>query len=122
MKHEDVQFKVIEEKRIVIAKINYISEDAIRIFNDKFLAHATSDLWVNAEWGDQKFYMPNSLKAVARCLPDDEFSVEEGKKIALKKLTEKYNNSLDRHLKHIYKAFYKCLDNMEGYLKAHKVM
>ena len=87
------------------------------------MTHATSDIIVAPMCDDsQKFMMPYAMKAVARCIPEDEFSVEEGKKIALKKLTEKYNNSLDRHLKHIYNTFYKCLDNMEGYLKVHKVM
>lgn len=122
MKHENVEFKVIEDKRIVVAKISDISGDAIEAFNNKFLPHATSKLWMSAAWSDQEFYMPISLKVVARCHPDDEFDVEKGKSIALKKLTEKYNNSLDRHLKHIYNALYKCLDNMEDYLKAHKVM
>ena len=122
MKNENVEFKVIEDKRVVIATIKNIQNDAVNAFNDKFVAHATSSLWIGANWCDQKFMMPYALKAVARCLPEDEFSVEEGKKVALKKLTEKYNNSLDRHLKHIYDAFYKCLDNMEGYLKTHKVM
>ena len=121
MKNENVEFKVIEDKRVVIATIKGIAFDAIHVFNDKFMAHATSSLRVSSYY-DQKFMMPYSLKAVARCLPDDNFDVEEGKKIALKKLTEKYNNSLDRHLKHIYDSFDKCLDNMENYLKAHKVM
>lgn len=121
MKHDYVKYNVIEDKRIVVAQISGIQYDAINVFNEKFMAHATSKLEMNA-WRDQKFFMPKSMKAVARCIPEDEFSVEEGKRIALKKLSEKYNNSLDRHLGHIAKAMQKCLDNMNEYLKTHKVI
>ena len=122
MKTENVEYKVIEDKRIVVASIKGISNDAIHVFNDKFLAHATSDLNIEAYWPNQKFFMPYSMKAVARCIPGDEFSVEKGKQIALKKLSEKYNSSLDRHLAHIYKSLNKCLNNMSFYLEKHKVI
>ena len=122
MKTENVEYKVIKDKRIVVASIKDIQYDAIHVFNDKFLAHATSHLYLNANWGNQKFMMPYSMKAVARCMPDDPFSVEKGKQIALKKLSEKYNSSLDRHLANIYKSLGKCLDNMNTYLKKHKVI
>ena len=62
------------------------------------------------------------MKSVARCIPDDEFSVEKGKQIARKKLTEKYNRSLDRHIGHIAKAMKKSLEKSEAYLKEHKVI
>lgn len=117
-----VNFKVIEDKRVVVATIKCIEYDAINEFNRKFLAHSTSDVVIRAVEYDEKFIMPYSLKAVARCCPDDEFSVEEGKKIALKKLTEKYNSSLDKHLKHISDAMKKCIDNMDVYLKRHKMI
>lgn len=125
MKHENVEYKVIEDKGIVIATIHGIRFDAINVFNQKFFAHATSSLMVDHTWyGDynQKFFMPNSLKAVARCCPSDEFDVEKGKQIALKKLSEKYNQSLDRHLKHMNVALHKCLDKMDDYLKEHKMI
>lgn len=125
MKHDNVEYKVIEDKRIVVAQISNIKYDAINEFSDRFVAHATSSFCVTPTWNfkyDQKFVMPNSMKAVARCIPEDEFSVEKGKQIALKKLSEKYNNSLDRHLAHISKAMRKCLDNMDIYLKKHKMV
>lgn len=121
MKHEKVEFKVIEDKQIVVAMIKDIQYDAVHAFNNKFLPHANSDMYMNCFY-NEKFFMPHALKAVARCHPDDEFSVEKGKQIALKKLTEKYNASLDRHLGHIYKHLDKCLDNMAIYLAAHKVI
>lgn len=121
MKHDNVEYKVIEDKRIVVATIKDIQYDAMYVFNDKFMAHATSDIEVGM-WPNQKFMMPYSMKAVARCDPNDEFSVEKGKQIALKKLSEKYNQSLDRHLVHISKAMKKCLDNMDVYLEKHKMI
>ena len=122
MKIENVEYKVIEDKRIVVATIKDIRHDAINTFNEKFLAHATSRICLYTSWFDQKFLMPYSMKAVARCMPNDPFSVEEGKKVALKKLSEKYNRSLDRHLLHISKAMKKCLDNMDVYFTKHKMI
>lgn len=125
MNNNNVEFKVIEDQRVVVATIKGITFDAINVFNNKFMAHATSSLILEDAWSktrNQKFYMPYSMKAVARCIPDDEFSVEKGKQIALKKLTEKYNNSLDRHLKHISDSMKKCIDNMDVYLKRHKMI
>lgn len=125
MNNNRVEFKVIEEQRVVVATIKGTTYDAINVFNSKFLAHATSSLVIDDMWvknRNQKFFMPHSMKAVARCIPEDEFSVEKGKQIALKKLSEKYNKSLDRHLKHIHDDMKKCLDNMEVYLKRHKMI
>ena len=122
MKIENVEYKVIEDKRVVVASIRGISFDAINVFNNKFLAHATSHLDLVSAWDNQKFMMPYSMKAIARCIPDDEFSVEKGKQIALKKLSEKYNRSLDRHLMHIANAMKKCLDNMDVYFTKHKMI
>lgn len=122
MKHTNIEYKVIEDKRIVIATIKDIAYDPMNVFNQKFMAHSTSDIMLLGGYDNQKFMMPHSMKAVARCIPDDEFSVEKGKQIARKKLTEKYNRSLDRHIAHIAKAMKKSLDKTEVYLKAHKVI
>lgn len=121
MKHDNVEYKVIEDKGIVVATIRCIGFDPIHVFNEKFMAHSTSCLKIDTYY-NQKFMMPYSMKAVARCNPEDEFSVEKGKEIALKKLSEKYNHSLDRHLKHIYDAMHKCLDNMDRYLEEHNMI
>lgn len=122
MKLENVEFKVIPEHRIVVAQISGIRYDAIETFNYKFLPHAASGFLVNSYFchGDQRFYMPYSLKAVARCHPDDVFDVEKGKKIALDKLIDKYHISLDKHLMNIRKAMNRCLDNMDIYFEKHK--
>lgn len=123
MKHTNVEYKVIEDKRIVIATIRGIAYDPIDVFNTKFMAHSTSDIAIGTTYNyNQKFLMPYSMKAVARCIPDDEFSVEKGKQIALKKLSEKYNRSLDRHLAHIAQAMQKSMDKMNAYLETHKMV
>lgn len=116
MKLDNVKYKVIEDMRIVIATIKGIKSDAVRTFNNRFLAHSTSDIEINC-WDNQRFMMPYSMKAVARCSPEDEFDVEKGKKIALKKLSEKYNRSLDKHLLNIFLEFVGCLDNMDEYFQ-----
>lgn len=116
-----VEYKVMPEHRVVIATIRNITYDPEHIFNDKFMPHASSKMYMNLIY-NQKFCMPDALKAVARCHPEDEFDAEKGKAIALNKLVEKYNESLDRHLYHIATSMRKCLDNMDTYLKKHKVI
>ena len=119
MENSRVEYKVIPEQRIVIAKINNIEDDAINFFNKKFLANITSSIHVTNNWykDDEKFIMPRSLKCVARCHPDDVFDEEVGKRIALKKLSEKYNRCLDKHLAHFLVSFDKTLKIMDKYFE-----
>lgn len=122
MNIDRVEFKVDPANRVVIATIRDIGYDAVKCFDYKFLPHAANNFSFFSSGNNQKFFMPCSLKAVAHCHPEDKFDAEIGKKIALNKLVEKYNNSLDKHLRNIYFAMNKCLDNMNIYLKKHKVI
>jgi hydroxymethylpyrimidine pyrophosphatase-like HAD family hydrolase len=116
MNHNRVEYKVIPENRVVIATIKNTSGDALREFNKKFLSNATADLMLMAHTSE-KFRMKNSYKSVARCHPEDVFDENKGKAIALKKLSEKYNKSLDKRLAHIMVAFDKTLETMDKYFE-----
>ena len=109
MNHNRVTYKVIPEHRVVIAEINNTSSDAVREFNEKYLAHSTSSLWINVWHDDERFYMPHAFKAVARCHPDDEFDIEKGKRIALDRLADKYTKSLNKHLNNFIRALDEAL-------------
>lgn len=112
-----VEYKVIPEHRIVVAEIRGTSYDALDMFNDKFLACASSApyLWLNKQ--DEKFLMPWRMKAVAHCHPDDVFDEKKGKEIALKKLSEKYNRSLNKHLFNILHCLDVTLKRMDKYFE-----
>jgi hypothetical protein len=109
MNHNRVTYKVIPEHRVVIAEIDSTDFDALREFNDKYLAHSTSALRLRVDKYDEKFLMPHSFKAVARCHPEDEFDIEKGKRIALDRLADKYTNSLNRHLNNYIRAIDEAL-------------
>lgn len=117
MDNTRVEYKVIPEKGIVIAKIGGTYWDAMEAFNRKFLSTSTSSLEINNFGRDEKFCMPYMFKAVARCHPEDIFDEEKGKRIALNKLSEKYNRSLDKHLANIMLALDKTLKNMDHYFE-----
>ena len=120
MDNTRVEYKVIPEKRIVIANIYGTEHDAIDIFNGKFFANTTSALSIVREYWNHdngRFTMPRSFKAVARCHPEDVFDEEKGKKIALNKLSEKYNRSLDKHLANIMLVLDRTLKTMDHYFE-----
>lgn len=121
MNINNIEYKVLEDKRIVIATIRAITFDPIMFFRKKFLSHATASLDM-LTFSDQKFCMPYTMRAIAKCDPNDEFDVEKGKAIARKKLVEKYNLSMDKHMLHYRNAMKKCLDHMDAYLKKHKMI
>ena len=116
-----IEYKVIEDKGIVVATIRNIEWDPSWFFNTHFLAHASASFQM-LTFFDQKFCMPYSMKAVAKCHPNDQFDVEKGKAIARKKLINNYNASIDRHITHYRKALQKCMDEMDIYLKKHKMI
>lgn len=117
-----VKYTVIEEKGIVKATIDSCTFDAVQVFNQKFMEHSTSSLYLSwFDLSDSKFMMPHSFSVVAKLHPEDKWNEEEGKRIALRKLATKYNHSLDKHLANIYKAMMKSMDKMHTYLVEHKM-
>lgn len=115
-----VEFQEIPSQGVVIARIKSTRYDAIDLINQKFIAHATSKILIEpASYGniDNRYLMPNSLKAVARCHPDDTYSFEEGKRIALNKLIDKYHSSLDNRFALFLTDMDKVLKNMDKYFE-----
>lgn len=122
MNAERVRFTVIEEKGIVKAEIFDCELDAIEAFDTKFMEHATSALALGI-WDDcdSRFAMPYKFSVVAKKHPDDEWDEATGRRVAMRKLANKYNSSLDKHLLNIYKAMTKSMDKMYTYLVEHKM-
>ena len=120
-----VTFKEIKDKGIVIAQIDAIEFDAFDKINS-FILCATSKVslgtrasyWVDGkDLKERKYFMPTSMKSIARCHPNDTYSYEKGKSIALKKLSEKYNRSLDRRVARFTRDMSKAVKCAEKYLE-----
>ena len=117
MNNNRVIFKVFPEHRIIKAEINDCMFDAINEFNHKFLAHSTSSLALSTFYcRGEKFIMPNTFSVVVRCHPDDEFDEEEGKRLALNRLADKYTKSLNKHLENILNAIDESLYELANHL------
>ena len=111
-----IEYTVIKDKGIVRASISDCCYDAFAEFDNKFLSPSTSHLILCASGYHEKFIMPYKFSAVAKLHPEDEWDEDVGKRIALKKLTERYNHSLDKHIKNMYNALFETLSKTEIYL------
>lgn len=118
MKNERVTYQVFSSG-VIKATIKDCRLDAINVLNDKFIAHSTSCLYVGANKFDDRYLMPYSFTAIAKCSPEDEFDVERGKQIALSRLSEKYEKSLNKRLARFMLNLDKSLQKMDEYFKTH---
>jgi hypothetical protein len=105
---------------VVKASISDCRYDAINKINRKFVATTTSAIEIDSTWNkaSKEYRMNNTYSAIAKCSQDDEYSFEVGKKIALKKLNEKYNRSIDKriarflmHMDQVCKSLDKYFEN-----------
>lgn len=102
MKNE-LKFIINEEKRTVVAIATECELDAMKIiFKCDHPTHILSTVTENIHCDcveedvfvvDEKLLMPYSFSAKAKCHPEDTFDVEEGKRIAIKRLHKKYNKA-----------------------------
>lgn len=119
MNNNRVHFQVFPESGVVKATIRNCRLDAIETFNNKFLAHSTSCLYMGVDKMDERYLMPHSFSAIAKCSPEDEFDVERGKLIAISRLSEKYEKALNKRLARYLMNLDKSLAKMDEYFKTH---
>ena len=86
-----IKYSIIEEQGKVIARIDGCKEDVLKVIEKQF---GKSLLIVNPD----DFSLRDSYRGVAMCHPEDEFSVEEGKRVAREKMLKKYNRDFNRHI------------------------
>ena len=120
-----VEIKEIKEAGVIKATIRHCNYDAIHKINDNFMFTATSSLNVDSPFGfynKSKYYMmPYSYSAIARCMPGDEYDFETGKRIAIKKLSEKYNKGIDKRVARFAKDMAKAVESANKYLENKKI-
>ena len=113
-----VEFKELKDKGIVIAQIGNIRYDAIDKINRNFVDTVTSKIGVDTHWDrGNEYTMPHSLKAIARCAPNDTYDFEVGKKIALKKLTEKYESGINKRIARFRGHMAQVCSNIDKYFE-----
>jgi hypothetical protein len=93
-----IKYFVNEEKRQVIGLLEGTEWDAINKINKMMLDTGFCFC------ANEKFMMPSEFRAVVQCDPRDEFIVEEGMKIAKKRIMERYYAALDKRVNKFYDA------------------
>lgn len=103
----EIKIVVNEEKRTVVAIATGCAEDAFKeIYKADNSSHIMESIEpkVDVEYDDlfsvipvmyipEKLLISDTFVGVAKCHPEDEFSFEEGKKVAIKKMHKSYNKA-----------------------------
>lgn len=95
-----IKYFINEEKRQVIGLLEYTTWDA---YNKISKIIRDTDFCVAP---NQKYMMPSEFKAIVQCDPSDEFNVEEGKRIAKKRVLDRYYAALDKRVNKFIDAVY----------------
>lgn len=93
-----IKYFVNEEKRQVIGLLEGTEWDAINKINKMMLDTGFCFC------ANEKFMMPSEFRAVVQCDPRDEFSVEEGMKIAKERIMKRYYPALDKRVNKFFDA------------------
>lgn len=100
-----IKYYSIPEKRQVIGVLSGCKWDCVNKI-DKMMKNSEFMLAVV----NDKYIMPDTFKVVVTCDPRDEYNVEEGKRIAKKKVLRNYHKSMDKRMA----KFNKAVANMVG--------
>lgn len=87
-----IKYFINEEKQQVIGLLEDTQWDA---YNKIAKMIRDTDFCVAA---NEKYMMPTEFRAVVQCDPADEFSVEEGMRIAKERILNRYYTSLDKRV------------------------
>lgn len=107
----DIKYYINEEKREVIAIAQNTALDAYISFYRKFYNFLCIPNL------DQVMLMPDSFKAVVKCDPADVFDPEVGKKIAKKRLKDRYwqsrNKAIERGKAYVWQRMNMAKEHIE---------
>lgn len=114
---KEIEYKVYKEQGVVVAIAKDCVYDAINRFDTKFVK--TTSAYLNISFGslfsfpDLRFYMPNTIRAVARLHPEDKWDENLGKEIAFKKLCNKYEQAIMKRMRNIFDVLCGVLDKAD---------
>ena len=112
-----IEYKVYKDQGVVVAIAHGCTYDAINRFDTKFVK--TTSAYLNISFGslfsipDFRFYMPNTVRAVARLHPEDKWDENIGKEIAYKKLCNKYEQAIAKRMRNIFDVLCGVLDKAD---------
>ena len=106
-----IKYYPVPEKRQVIAVLNNCKFDAYNKI-DKVLSATNLVLVEPDSTKRDRYLMPDTFKVTVTCDPRDTYDIEEGKKIAKKRLMDNYYKSLDKKLYAFQKEIFNLAKNV----------
>ena len=106
-----IKYYTNEEKKQIVAVLNGTRFDVIKKIN-KIVDSGNFAYYYN-----EKCLMPHSFRVVVTCDPADEFDVETGKKIAKKRIMERYYRSFDKRVEYFMKDINSMCSKFSKYNK-----
>lgn len=92
-----IKYYPIPEKRQMVAVLSNCKYDAYNKI-DKMLHETGFCFSPNGTKTYNKYMMPDTFKVVVTCDPRDEYSIEEGKRVAKIKVMRNYHKSMDKRI------------------------
>lgn len=92
-----IKYYPVPEKRQVVAVMSNTKFDVVNKIN-KILMDTDFAFCSRSKSTWDKYMMPDEFRVVLTCDERDEYDIEEGKKIAKKKLMRNYYRSVDKRL------------------------
>lgn len=113
MKNFDVNYIVNEEKGIIVCVISGCE------FNAAALVDNETNIFSHTEMIPNVFCLSSQYKGIAKCLSEDTFDVEYGKKLAYRKAYVKYATAFEKKVKFIVNSYNKIInDSLAKFNKA----
>lgn len=100
-----IKYVVIPEKKMTIGILENTEFDAIHKIEKKM--DGTPFMF-----SCEKYLMPVRFKTATVCDPNDEYSIEEGKKVVKEKIMSNYHKSLDKKLARFERDVKKLYSNV----------
>ena len=92
-----IKYYPIPEKRQMVAVLSNCKYDAFNKI-DKIMRETGFCFSPNGTKEYNKYLMPDTFKVVVTCDPRDEYTIEEGMRIAKSKLMRNYRKSMDKRI------------------------
>lgn len=106
-----IKYYPIPEKRQVVAVLSNTQYDAYNKI-DKMMKETGFCFAPHGSREYNKYMMPDTFKVTLTCDERDVYDVEEGKKIAKKKLMRNYRKSLNKRIATFKKSFDRLVDTV----------
>lgn len=92
-----IKYYPIPEKRQMVAVLSNCKYDAYNKI-DKMMRETGFCFSPSGTKEYNKYMMPDTFKVVVTCDPRDEYSIDEGKRVAKRKVMRNYRKSMDKRI------------------------